>query len=186
MATGLDLSHALQFAAEKHAGQWRDGDHPLPYIVHPVEVVTFLRRVGDVTSPVILCAAALHDVLEDTNCQPEEIVEAFGSDVLRLVREVTREEPTEEQKEGLTSQEVWEIRNEMLRNEIQRMSRDARMIKLADRINNLDEAIATRSDKSLQRYIRQSEMILAAIPESTHPALWRELKKQITRAKKRK
>jgi len=87
--------HAIAFAAERHNGQFRKGKEGAPYINHPIQVMEVLIRHGDCDSD-LLMAAALHDVIEDTakNQQEieslgEEIKKAFGDSVLKLVREVS-------------------------------------------------------------------------------------------------
>jgi guanosine-3',5'-bis(diphosphate) 3'-pyrophosphohydrolase len=77
---------AKEFATKAHEGQLRKytGD---PYIVHPAAVVEILREVDD--DPVMLAAAWLHDVVEDTPVTIEEIEDKFGFDVAGLVRHLT-------------------------------------------------------------------------------------------------
>ena len=87
--------HAIAFAAERHNGQFRKGKEGSPYINHPIQVMEVLIRHGECDSE-LLMAAALHDVIEDTakNQQEieslgKEIKDAFGENVLKLVREVS-------------------------------------------------------------------------------------------------
>jgi (p)ppGpp synthase/HD superfamily hydrolase len=62
------VRHAYAVAARWHAGQWRKSRDP--YIVHPVAVAEVAAEVGmDCT---MVCAALLHDVLEDTACDREQ------------------------------------------------------------------------------------------------------------------
>lgn len=84
-------------------------------------------------------------------------------------------EPTEAQREGLSKDEIWEMRTALLLDEIKAMSPEAQLIKLCDRLSNLTEAKATRTGKRLQRYVRQSRMILRAIPPASSPSAWAEL-----------
>ena len=50
-----NLELAIEFAVQAHRSQFRDGDHPLPYITHPLDVLANLRYTGQVTDPAILC-----------------------------------------------------------------------------------------------------------------------------------
>jgi len=165
------VDRAILFAAQAHAGQFRDGEDALPYIVHPIEVLTNLRVIGEVTDPKHLAAAVLHDVLEETSASESEMEKLFGKSVLKLVREVTRVEPTSEQIAGLSKDEIWSLRSGMLLSEIAVMGKKAQAIKLADRLSNLSEAARTRKGKRLQRYLAQTHEMLALIPRAVNPAL---------------
>jgi guanosine-3',5'-bis(diphosphate) 3'-pyrophosphohydrolase len=80
------LRRAYDFAAEQHKGQTRLSGEP--YLSHPLEVAHLLADMKlDVTS---LCAALLHDVVEDTKIPLEQLGEHFGPDVARLVEGVTK------------------------------------------------------------------------------------------------
>src|SRR5215216_7314916 len=87
-STGLILK-ALRFASEKHSAQRRKDSKASPYINHPIQVVEILWTIGDVRDVTLLVASILHDTIEDTGAQPEEIRAEFGEDVLALVLEVT-------------------------------------------------------------------------------------------------
>ncbi len=60
------LIKAVAFAAHKHRKQRRKGADAAPYINHPIGVAHVLAFEGDVTDAAVLCAATLHDTLEDT------------------------------------------------------------------------------------------------------------------------
>jgi (p)ppGpp synthase/HD superfamily hydrolase len=83
------FSHALIFATTCHAevGQLRKFTDE-PYIVHPIDVAMRLKRFG-VTDEVVLAAAVLHDVVEDTDATLDAVASLFGPDVARLVEQVT-------------------------------------------------------------------------------------------------
>lgn len=171
------LDAALRWAAELHAGQFRDGDHALPYITHPFEVVVNLRNVGGVTDEDMLCAAALHDAIEECDVTAEEISERCGPGVARLVVELTREEPDANTMATMDKDALYELRNGLLLRGIREMSKQAMAIKLSDRLANLTDARRTRSGKKLERYVVQSFAILEIIPESVNPALWKAVRR---------
>lgn len=175
------LHRALKFALNAHKGQDRDGPSPLPYITHPFEVVNVLRYIGGVTDERVLVSTALHDVLEETDVTAEEIEEKFGDDVLRLVKEVTRREPSADEIVNLDEDQIWVLRTRIFLDEIRQMSEQAWQIKLADRYSNLGNAFYTRSPKKLERYVWQSILILEIIPRTANPQLWDGVQAMIDR-----
>ncbi len=177
------LQEAVKWAAELHAGQWRDGDDPLPYITHPLEVLTMLRFVGGVTDVELLCAAALHDTVEECDITIKDVERRLGKRVASLLKEVTREEPTTERTKGLSSDEIWVLRSGMLLDEIKKMSRDAQQIKLADRLSNVRGALQTKKGKKLKRYMEQSEEILKIVKRDVNPGLWDAIKSELKAAR---
>lgn len=174
------LDEAIRFAAERHAGQVRDGNDPLPYIVHPVEVVANLRHIGGVTDPELLAAAALHDVLEETATKEAELTKLFGNRVCELVMAVTRCEPTAEETKGMDPDQIWALRSEILLAEIRAMSPEPMQIKLADRLSNLRESKRTRGPKKQARYEKQTKWLLKAIPRDVNHALWDAVKAELS------
>ena len=81
-----ELEQAFEFAKKLHAGQYRVSEEP--YIIHPMEVVKIL--IGLRADKHTLMAGFLHDILEDTDTQPDELKNLFGEDVLNLVQGVTK------------------------------------------------------------------------------------------------
>ena len=66
------LLEAVAFAAEKHRNQRRKDAEASPYINHPIALANLLKREG-VDDVVVLCAALLHDTIEDTKTTPDEL-----------------------------------------------------------------------------------------------------------------
>lgn len=176
------MSQALQlavlWAAELHADQWRDGNPPVPYLCHPLEVLQTLRY-ANVTDEAILIAAVLHDVVEETPATLADVQARFGDRVAELVGEVTRDEPTPDETAGMDAEEIYVLRTDRLMAEIARMSPSAHAIKLADRLSNLREAKRTRPFLKYDRYLNQTRRMLEVIPESSHPRLWRKLHRKV-------
>ena len=79
------LSRAFKLAEHHHRGQQRKGG--LPYITHPVSVAKALLKAR--YGAKVAAAGLLHDVLEDTGCEYEEMVRAAGARVTRWVVQVT-------------------------------------------------------------------------------------------------
>jgi guanosine-3',5'-bis(diphosphate) 3'-pyrophosphohydrolase len=77
---------AVAFASERHAGQTRVGDKA-PFVVHPLEAASLLERSAYPDE--VVAAAALHDVLEDTDTERWELEDRFGAEVAELVQLVS-------------------------------------------------------------------------------------------------
>jgi len=97
---------ALEFASARHKHQFRKGEVKIPYINHPINVITLLSEYGE-NETNLLSAAALHDVIEDTANGKQEIdklskiiKEEFGDKVLKIVLEVSDDKtlPYQERK----------------------------------------------------------------------------------------
>ena len=126
-----DLSQvekAYNYAVEKHEGQVRKSGEP--YITHPVNVAFILAELELDTQSV--CAALLHDVVEDTDATREDLISEFGETITLLVDGVTKLD-----KIPYTSKEEQQIEN--LRKMFFAMAKDVRVIviKLADRLHNM-------------------------------------------------
>src|SRR5437879_13545372 len=87
------LLKALAFAAHKHRDQRRKDAESSPYINHPIALADVLINEGGVTDVEVLCAALLHDTVEDTATTHEERVNACGSSLARIGAEVTDAQP---------------------------------------------------------------------------------------------
>lgn len=166
------VERAIELATRWHRGQERDGENPLPYITHPLEVLGFLRHIGKVTDEELLCVAVLHDLFEETEIEEGEIEKIFGGRVFGLVKKLTRREPSENETAGLSKSEIWQLRSEMLLEEIGKMSADAQTVKLADRLSNVREAFNTKSGEKLDRYVKQTRTILKIVPRKVNVGLW--------------
>ncbi|MCW5942157.1 MAG: HD domain-containing protein [Fimbriimonadaceae bacterium] len=177
------LAEATLWAAELHRDEEREGNDPLPYVYHPADVVRRLYKAG-VRDEDVLVAGALHDAVESGATTVGAIALRFGPVSAGLVGEMTRTEPSEAQIADMNPEEVAALRADMLLEDVRRMSATAHQIKLADRLSNLAEAQRTRAKRGLERYVRQSQRILDAIPRDAQPALWDALQKRIRRARK--
>ena len=180
------LQKAIRYAAKLHEGQDRDGENALPYITHPIEVLGFLRKIGGVTDEEMLCAAVLHDVIEECGEKPKKLEEKFGKRVRDLVVELSRQEPSPEQIKDLDEAQIWQLRAEMLLEEIGKMGPEAQTIKLADRLSNVLDALRTKEGEKLERYLWQSRRILEIVPREVNPGLWESVKASLPPAKKGK
>ena len=147
------LRRAYDFAAEQHKTQTRLSGEP--YLSHPVEVAHLLADMKlDVTS---LCAALLHDVVEDTKIPLEQISDTFGPDVARLVEGVTKISRLD-----LLAPEERQAEN--VRKMLLAMVNDVRvvMVKLADRLHNMRTLEYLDSERQ-QRIARETLDIYAPV-----------------------
>lgn len=124
----LKIRQAFEYAASLHNGQYRASEEP--YILHPMEVSCILADLQADTDTI--CAALLHDILEDTDTNPDDIKSRFGEDVLTLVNGVTKLS-----KYSFSSKEERQAEN--FRKMFLAMADDIRIIflKLADRLHNM-------------------------------------------------
>ena len=83
------LLKALAFAAHKHRDQRRKDPEASPYINHPIALADVLVNEGGVTDFEVLCAALLHDTVEDTATTHKELESEFGPRIAAIVAEVT-------------------------------------------------------------------------------------------------
>lgn len=122
----LKVRDAFALAREAHEGQMRKGGDP--YIVHPIAVAKIVAQELEQGANAV-CAAFLHDVVEDTPHTVEEIKERFGDDVAFLVDVVTKRK---KDLEGSVQVENFKQILDSVHYDIR-----ALMIKLADRLHNM-------------------------------------------------
>lgn len=135
-----DLRRALAFARARHGTQTRRGS-ATPYWVHLVRVAIELHGWGEAAPP-LLQAALLHDTVEDTRTTVREIREGFGAEVADLVDWLTAPEHDEAELRAY------------YRRLVARAPDRARMLKLADRVDNLRsiQALVMRTGPRYRRW----------------------------------
>jgi guanosine-3',5'-bis(diphosphate) 3'-pyrophosphohydrolase len=134
------LVKAMSFAAHKHKNQRRKGKDASPYINHPIGLAEVLVNVGNVTDINAICAALLHDTVEDTRTTREELTEIFGAEISDIVMEVTDDK-------SLCKAE----RKQAQIDHAMHLSKQARAVKLADKICNLGDVAQSPPNWSLAR-----------------------------------
>ncbi|HBE90791.1 MAG: hypothetical protein A3E37_02790 [Candidatus Andersenbacteria bacterium RIFCSPHIGHO2_12_FULL_46_9] len=122
------IQKAIRFAITAHDGQTRKGKD-IPYITHPLTVALILSQVG--ASEDVIVAGILHDVVEDSDVELDDVQEQFGEPVADLVKAVTEED------KGLP----WETRKRIALGHIKDMNHDALLLKSADVLHNLLELV---------------------------------------------
>lgn len=123
-----DIIRAYEYANDLHAGQFRQSGEP--YIIHPLSVAYILAEMH--ADKDTLCAALLHDTLEDTEATKEEITLLFNSSVANLVDGVTKIS-----KMNFSTKHDQNMAN--TRKIVTSLVNDVRIIiiKLADRLHNM-------------------------------------------------
>ena len=162
---------AICFAAKKHEGQTRKDKKKTPYTKHLFAVYQALIEIGKVDDQEVLAAAILHDALEDTQTSREELEDNFGARIRGLVEELTDDKSLP--------------KNERKRLQIEhakKLSPDAVLIKLGDKIANVSDVIFNPPyDWDLQRrveYLNWAEAVVSNCPAVNH-ALEEHLSKLI-------
>ncbi|WP_443748634.1 HD domain-containing protein [Asticcacaulis solisilvae] len=125
------LIEATYFAADKHRDQRRRDKGATPYINHPISLTHILVDEGGIEDTDVLCAALLHDTIEDTDTTAEELAVHFGDRITAIVLEVTDD----------TSQH-FTVRKQAQIDHAPHMSREAKLVKLADKISNVRDLLA--------------------------------------------
>ena len=148
------IERAYIYSARVHEGQVRLSGEP--YLSHPLEVAGILADMN--LDEVSVSAGLLHDVLEDTAAQPEELRELFGQEVVHIVSGVTKLG-----KLRLISSQARQA--ESIRKMLLAMADDIRviLIKLADRLHNMRTLQYHRNDKKKSTIAQETMDIYAPI-----------------------
>ncbi|NJW52089.1 HD domain-containing protein [Salinimicrobium oceani] len=166
---------ALEFASRAHDGQMRKYSDEA-YIEHPKRVAGIVKTVPHTSE--MICAAYLHDVVEDTAIEIEEIREQFGDKVAALVAELT-DEYMKQNYPHLN-------RKARKQKEVERqagMSREAKTIKLADVIDNTMDIV--KNDTGFARkYLKEMEALTQVLSDGDN-TLYARASKEVAEGKRR-
>ena len=134
------IMKAYNLANEKHKNQKRSSGEP--YIIHPLNVAYILADIGLDESTI--CAALLHDVVEDTDVTDEQLRKEFGNEIADMVAGVTKLSTI--QFASVEEQQVEDYRKMFLA-----MGKDIRviLIKLADRLHNMRTLKYLKRDRQI-------------------------------------
>ncbi|MFR3729825.1 HD domain-containing protein [Lacrimispora sp.] len=117
------VEKAAVFAARCHEGTYRKGTQ-IPYIVHPLETAVIVSVM--VSDEELVCAALLHDVVEDAGVTEAELLKEFGPRVASLVMEETEDKS-----------KSWKERKNATLLHLEKASKDCKILTLADKLSNL-------------------------------------------------
>jgi (p)ppGpp synthase/HD superfamily hydrolase len=156
MKEWISVLRAADMAARWHVHQRRKVIAQEPYINHLLEVASLVTEATGGTDPNVVIAALLHDAVEDQGVSFETIVREYGKQVADIVMEVTDDKTLP--------------KNERKRKQVEaapKKSREAKLIKLADKTSNL-RAIASSpaADWSVERrleYVDWAKSVVAGL-----------------------
>ena len=149
---GADLTRiraAYEFARKAHDTQLRkDGSE---FVTHPLAAAEIVAEIG--LGEDSLCAALLHDCIEDTSATREDIERLFGKDVAEIVEGVTK-------LSRVPYSNKEEVQMENLRKMLIAMAKDIRviLIKIADRLHNMRTMEYQTLDKQREKALETMEM----------------------------
>ena len=157
------LLKATEFAANKHRNQRRKDADASPYINHPIALANLLADVGGIHNVVVLCAALLHDTIEDTETTADELEVIFGREITSTVLEVTDDKTLDKH-----------VRKQRQVEHARHISPDAKLVKLADKICNLRDILASPpagwSSERKQAYFDWAGQVVSGV-RGIHPGL---------------
>jgi len=131
----LDLiDYAIYFATKAHTGQKRKSEPEVDMIFHPFTVGMILQRAGANTNTVI--AGILHDVIEDTIFNLEDVQNEFGKEIAQTVFEVSENKDLH-----------WKERKIDAINKIKTASLEGKLVECADKIHNLETLYALLQER---------------------------------------
>lgn len=144
-----NLKKAIEYATKMHKGQTRlNGD---PYIKHPLHVAQNVSKYKKSKNmEILLISACLHDTIEDTKATYYDIIENFGPQIASLVLELTTDE---DMKQVLGKQQYLSIK-------MKNMSSWARIIKLCDRLDNVNDLLECKDEKFKNKYVTETIEII--------------------------
>lgn len=119
---------AITFAIKAHSGVERRGKD-FPYIIHPMEACAIVATITK--DQELLAAAALHDVVEDTEYTEDDIRKEFGDRVAKLVAS-----ESDTMIEGQTEEESWKARKIAAIDRLANASYDAKVVAIGDKLSN--------------------------------------------------
>lgn len=171
MSELIERAAAFAKAAHESIDQRRKYTNE-PYIVHPQAVAGLVESVT--TDEVMIAAAWLHDVVEDTSVTIEEVEADFGQDVASLVDDLTDvAQPIDGNRAARTAKN---------RDHTAVADPRAKTVKLADVIHNISD-IAQANPGYAPKYIAEKEQLIEVLGDGD-PALFNQAKQTIAEAKK--
>jgi len=160
--SAIIIVRAADFAARYHVDHRRKGPRNRPYVNHLIEVCYLLVGAGE-TDSAVLAAALLHDVVEDTSAEIEDVRREFGAEVARLVAEVSDDKSLPKA-----------VRKRLQVEHAPQLSPKAALIKLADKLSNVRDMVVDPPSWSEERviaYVVWAEDVVLRLPVADGPLL---------------
>lgn len=147
-----DSASALAYAVKAHKDQTRsDGS---PYVKHPERVASFVQKFKKSHNlDALISAAYLHDTIEDTDTTHEDLEKMFGGLIASMVKELTSD------KDKITKVG----KDNYLADKMAKMSSWSLVIKLADRLDNVQDIATAKTPAWRQKYKAETEKILSRL-----------------------
>ncbi len=157
----------MEFAIAHYGSKLRK-DNRTPILLHGLRVVEILRRLGNVSDDVTLAAGLLHDILEDTEVKAKELEVVMGPEVCDIVISLTEDRslPKDERKAKMMI-------------DFASLPKKAKLIKLADRIDNLRGSWIKKSGIA-SRYARECRTMLEEVSCEPWDVIQKELARQLS------
>jgi guanosine-3',5'-bis(diphosphate) 3'-pyrophosphohydrolase len=160
--TANAVSDAVEFATRWHGDQKRPTG--APYLEHLLEALEVLVKGAGITDQDVLCAAVLHDVVEDTSCTVDRLEERFGRRTAELVAWVTK-------PEAGPGEDKARVKEAYLAH-LKEAPDDAKLVKLADRVSNVQTLRNLNPEKQRSYYAQTVTYILPLTKDFPWFAAW--------------
>jgi len=143
---------AFKFAAEAHKTQKVPGSE-LPYIVHvalvSMEIMAALCSEDNLDGDLAIQCALLHDVIEDTSIEYDTLKNKFGVEVANGVNALSKDKTIKSKDERMIDS----------LERIKKQRKEVRMVKMADRITNLQPPPSHWDQKKISKYKKEAKLI---------------------------
>lgn len=166
----LMMRKALDFAKLAHNGQKRD--EGTPYIMHPIRVANILMDEVAAMKADMICAALLHDVIEDCGITMKELKNNFNESIAQMVKLLTKDLSIENHKRVYVET-------------IMNSGDNVKLLKVCDRLDNLRSLRFSTNKSRIRRYISETEKKYIPMAEATNNYIFRELKHELGVTKNR-
>jgi guanosine-3',5'-bis(diphosphate) 3'-pyrophosphohydrolase len=157
---------AYRRAKKYHSGQQRDEGGP--YILHCLRVASCLIEELNIKNPQVICAALLHDTLEDTDLKPDKIFKNLGPEVTNMIVSLTRNH------RGDTKKNKYERKYQKF-TEIIKMEKDIRAIKACDWLDAIYSWPRIPKDqpaqKKLKRWFKEAKTMYIPLAKTVSPKI---------------
>jgi GTP pyrophosphokinase len=166
------INDALALAEQVHEGAIRRPTKTAPvtpYIVHPMRVALILLQELQMKDPEAIAGALLHDVIEESNRRVTvgDLEKKFGRSIALMVSILTKPAINE----NFAADQLLYFYYERIKG----ANLQTRLVKLADRLDNLREAVDCLDSQFQERYLKETKEIFLPFAENTDRYLYKEL-----------